>query len=370
MDKTDTPLGAVIQQKIAAAGPLRFREFMALCLYHPRHGYYTSPASPFGAAGDFVTAPELGPLFGRALARGLWPLIDSFGHYEIVEIGAGSGRLARDLIRALAAAGRLPVRYRIDEISPALRRRQAELFAGLPAELRSRIAWEGGGAVSDLPHLVIANEVLDALPVSRVVRRGAAWLELGVVLAGDRFAWCELSPDPATAERLAALDAAVDFDWPDGYLSEVHPAIAPALAQWTAGWRPGALILVDYGYPRREFYLPERAMGTLLCHRRHRVHDDALYAPGAQDLTAFVDFTTVAEAATVLGLEVLAYTSQAEFLLAAGILDELAADAERPAEARRLLLPGEMGERFQVMALGREIDPALLPPAADWRHRL
>ncbi len=371
MSQAATPLAAEIGRRIKTAGALRFREYMALCLYHPQHGYYTSPANPFGAAGDFVTAPELGPLFARSLARALAPLAESFaGDYEIVEIGSGSGRLARDLITALTAAGWPPVRYRIDEISPAMRRRQAELLADLPAELRSRLTWDGGGAVDDLPRLVVANEVLDAQPVSRVLRRAGAWVELGVALAGERFEWCEMPPEPSTGERLAALERDLDYPWPDDYLSEVHPEIAPALAAWTSGFSHGAVILVDYGYPRREFYLPERSMGTLLCHHRHRAHDDALLAPGTQDLTAFVDFTTVAEAADALGLDVLAYTSQAEFLLAAGILDALAVGGGNAAEARRLLLPGEMGERFQVMVLGRGIDPALLPKAADWRHRL
>jgi len=350
-----------IQQDIAAAGGwVSFARFMELALYAPGLGYYAAGARKFGAAGDFVTAPEMTPLFGQALARQLAQIMAASAP-QILEAGAGTGRLAADLLLALEAMQALPERYLILELSADLKERQRETLAQAAPHLLARVEW-----LERLPErfsgAIVGNEVLDAMPVHLVVWREAGLLERGVSLHHGQFVWAE----QAASERLA--DHARQLgEFPPGYQSEIALA-APA---WAAAWgsilETGAAVLIDYGFPRREFYHPQRTGGTLMCHYRHFAHPDPFYLPGLQDITAHVDFTAIIIAADAAGLGLGGYTSQGQFLLNCGILDRL---AEIPADSldyvraagavNKLVMPHEMGELFKVMALTKGMDAPLL----------
>ncbi|HEX9626276.1 MAG TPA: SAM-dependent methyltransferase [Acidiferrobacterales bacterium] len=368
-------LAAAIRADIAhAGGAIPFARFMELALYAPALGYYTSDRRKFGAGGDFVTAPELGAGLAHCLARQIRELFAQLGDGELLEVGAGNGRLAIDLLRVLAALDCLPRRYRILELSGALRARQeASIRAQLP-DLHARIEW-----IERLPEpgfrgVVIANELLDALPVDLLRLAGGEPRELCVAGEGTRFVWRERAAGAALArhyaERLAPLAL------PDGYRIEVHRRAEAWVASIAERLAAGALLLIDYGFPRGEYFHPERRGGTLLCHYRHRVHADPLIRVGLQDITAHVDFSAVAEAADAAGLDVLGYASQSAFLLACGITDYAAAGDERERirraqEIKKLTLPHEMGELFKVMALGRNVAAPLAGfTLQDRRHRL
>lgn len=364
-----------IRQEIAAAGGwLPFARYMALALYAPGLGYYAAGARKFGAAGDFVTAPELTPLFGAALATQVAQVMAASAP-RVLEVGAGSGRLAADLLRTLEERGCLPESYAILDLSADLRERQHDLLAREVPHLLPRIEW-----LDALPErfsgAVVGNEVLDAMPADIVAWREGGIFEKGVALADEAFVWEER---PATGALLAAAnDLAGQCYLPPGYESE----IGLAAAAWTAGWanilEAGALVLVDYGFPRREFYHLQRGRGTLMCHYRHHAHPDPFYLPGLQDITVHVDFTAIIAAAHGAGLELLGYASQGQFLLNCGILDSLAAlPADSPAYIRgagavnKLITPHEMGELFKVIAIGRGIEEPLVGFArGDQSHRL
>jgi SAM-dependent MidA family methyltransferase len=339
----------------AAGGWIPFDRYMELALYAPGLGYYAAGARKLGdaaAGGDFVTAPEISPLFATALAA---QVTQAFAQVprRIVEFGAGSGVLARDLIDALAARGAPVERYAIVELSPDLAQRQRALLAGRDVE------W-----LAAPPHgfegVMLANEVLDVMPVRLFVMRDGAPCERGVALDGERLALAERGADAALAVAVAAIERAAG-PLADGYGSELHFAAAAwmrSAADWLAR---GLLLAIDYGFPRREYYHPQRLMGTLMCHYRHRAHADPLWLPGLNDITSHVDFTAMADAALEAGLDVLGYTSQAHFLINCGVLDRLA-DAHshrRAGEAQRLLSEAEMGELFKVLAVGRGIVPPL-----------
>ncbi len=353
---------AHIRVELAAAGGwLPFARFMELALYAPGLGYYAGGAHKLGAGGDFVTAPELSPVFARCLAAQSAEVLAALGGGEILELGAGSGALAAELLGALHRAGAPRPRYRILEPSPELRARQRERL-GTAAE------WLEAPPREPFDGLVLANEVADALPVERF-RVGAAGVEsLGVGREDGRFVWRARPAPPAVAAEVAALAAGQGAPFAAGFESEYCPSLAPWLGAVTAGLRRGVALLIDYGTERREYYAPARAGGTLACHHRQRRHDDPFINVGLQDLTAWVDFTRLAEAGAAHGLELAGYTSQANFLLALGFERELAAlRAALPADAApfavraaaRLVLPQEMGERFRVMALARGYDRPL-----------
>ena len=364
-------LRAVIDKAIHAAGGwIDFADFMSLALYAPGLGYYSAGAVKLGAAGDFVTAPEMTPLFARTLAR---PVADTLVALraegpQVLELGAGTGRLARDLLLALAERDVVPARYRILEVSPDLRARQEALLASLPESLRMRVEWCERWPESFCGALV-ANEVLDALPVHRVGWRGAGgWVETGVALEGGRWEPAERPlHNPRLRERLPYPDG-----WPVPYDTEISLAATDLVATVGQTLRAGRAWFIDYGFPSRELYHPQRAGGTLMCHIRHHAHPDPLVFPGLQDITAHVDFTAVAQAAIAAGLGVESYGSMASWLIAEGIVEELGRlppeDAGRylPAAAavHKLLSPAEMGELFKVLVLrpgtGRELLPASL----------
>jgi SAM-dependent MidA family methyltransferase len=351
-------LQALINAEIGRnKGWISFARFMELALYAPGLGYYSAGSRKLGAAGDFITAPELSPLFGRTLARQLAELLAQ-DIPDIIELGAGSGALAAVLLEELATLGQLPQRYRILEVSADLReRQQAHLQSRIPQHL-SRVEWLDG-LPEHINAVVIGNEVLDALPVHRVRIETGGVAEIGVITTEHGYAW---STRPVTGVLAAA---AVQQQLPDDYETEISLAAPALIADLAQRLDHGVLLFVDYGFPAREFFHPQRNRGTLMCHYRHHAHDDPFFLPGLQDITAHVDFSAVARAGA--GLDLLGYVNQAQFLINCGItglLTEIpATDVARyaplAAQAQQLLSPAEMGELFKVIALGRGVSSPL-----------
>ncbi len=348
-------LRALIGREITAAGGwIPFEHYMTLALYAPGLGYYAAGSRKLGAwadGGDFVTAPELTPLFAQALAAQLAPLLQQSAP-EILEFGAGSGALAHDLLAALQARGVTDVRYAIVEVSPDLRARQQQRLAGWPVRWLDALPAVFSG-------VMLANEVLDVLPVQVFVKTADGVAERGVTLRDGALAYADRPADDRLRAAVEAIEAACG-ELPPGYASEVCPQAQAWMTSVAACLQRGALIVIDYGFPRREFYHPQRLMGTLMCHYRHHAHADPLWLPGLNDITAHVDFTAAAQAAHEAGLDVLGYTSQAHFLINCGLLERL---ADAPPAARgavqRLLSEAEMGELFKVLAVGRGLDAPL-----------
>lgn len=351
-------LGQAIEQH---GGCLPFDAYMDMALYQPGLGYYSNGLTPFGERGDFVTAPESGSLFARCLARSIAPVLQQVENGCVLELGAGSGAFARVLLPELQALGSLPQRYYIVERSAAMRALQRESLQSVP-ELAARVEWLDALPQLPINGVVFGNEVADALPVSRFRWRNGEVQALGVSCTDGKLSWCDGVAAGDMLERVRQL--AVENDWQGDYVSEY----CPGLPAWIRGLcdclEQGALLLIDYGYGRAEYYHPQRSMGTLMCHYRHRAHADALWFPGLQDITAFVDFTAIAEAATDAGMRLAGYSNQAQFLVACGI-DRLLAEADPrntrrflqlSNEAKRLVLPGEMGERFKCIGFSRRLD--------------
>jgi SAM-dependent MidA family methyltransferase len=353
------------EQIVAGGGWLSFERFMELALYAPGLGYYSAGASKIGASGDFTTAPEISDLFSACVAQQCAQVLADVGG-AILELGAGTGRMAAGVLQSLAVQGVLPERYFILEVSADLRERQQQRIAALPPELGARVAWLDALPTEPMRGVVLANEVLDALPVQRFsLHRGKAQA-IGVSLAsgadpahGPAFVEALRPADRVLREACEALIATLRDPLPDGYRSEICLRVHPWIASLAAALDRGVVLLFDYGLPRAHYYHPQRDRGTLRCHFRHRAHDDPLINVGMQDITAWVDFTRVADAALAAGLEVPGFATQAAFLLASGIDQRIenapddVARARRASEARQLLMPGEMGEAFKVMALAR-----------------
>lgn len=355
-------LASVIRAEIEAAdGWICFARYMELALYAPGLGYYSGAARKFGASGDFVTAPELTPLFGRALARQAAQVLDATGG-DILELGPGSGRLALDLLTALGELGRLPGRYCMIEVSANLRARQEALFRKQAPQLLPRLQWVDA-MPAGFTGLVLANEVLDALPVHRILWQDGGPVELGVAVdAAGAFVWQPRSLPPGPLR-----EAACALALPAGYVSEINLAATELVHALAERLERGVLLLLDYGFPRREYYHPQRQGGTLMCHRAHRVHDDPFDLPGLTDMTAHVDFTALAEAGHAAGLTLMGYIDQASFLVNCGLLEHLqvlpsgTADYARAVAAvHKLLQPAEMGELIKAIALGRGVAAPLL----------
>lgn len=346
-----------------AGGWLSFEAYMDMVLYAPGLGYYSAGASKLGAAGDFVTAPEMSRLFGSCVARQCAEVLAALRSGGILEIGAGSGRLAGDILECLGASDRLPAFYWILEVSADLRQRQRAYLREVVPHLLDRIRWLDTPPADDFDGVIVANEVLDALPVTRFRWTRAQTEELGVGLDGGRFVWAARPADDAIAGYCRRLRRA-GGDWPEGYVSEFCPRLVPWAANVTRGLRNGAVLWCDYGLPRAQYYFPERCDGTLLCHFRQRAGDDPFRHPGLQDITAWVDFSLLAEAGAEAGFRLAGFTTQAHFLAGIGIDREMqrlaGADqnefARLAAQARRLMLPGEMGERFKAMAWTRGLE--------------
>ena len=351
-------IGQAIRQ---AGGAIPFDRYMELALYAPGAGYYVNGARKFGEQGDFVTAPEISSLFSQCLAHQCAELLAECGG-SILEFGAGSGVMAADILARLQTLDALPERYQIMELSAELKARQQETLAQRVPALLERVEWLDRLPAAGWNGVVLGNELLDAMPVSRFRHGDSGWQESFVEVRADDLAeaW-----RPASAGLTAALEAlqARLGAFPPGYVSEINLRLAGWMRAVAGFLQRGAVLLLDYGYTERAYYHPERAQGTLICHFQHRAHADFLALPGLQDITANVDFSAVAEAGIGAGLELAGYTTQGQFLLGCG-LDSLlaafdAADTEtylpRLQEAKQLVLPSGMGERFQAIAFIRGI---------------
>ncbi|MCG5529813.1 SAM-dependent methyltransferase [Halorhodospira halochloris] len=355
-------LQQLIADKIAdAGGVISFARFMELALYAPGLGYYRAGAARFGAGGDFSTAPELSALFGRTLARQIAEIMAHLGGAEVIELGPGTGKLAVDALAELKSLGALPQRWRMLEVSGALRAEQAQTLSCAGTDLLDRVEWLEQLPEDSEKSIWIANEVIDALPVRRFIRTDDGVLELGVANQANSFAWSRMAADKDLVAAVEAIESRLGR-LPTGYVSEVCtrlPAFINGIAQ---SLQRGVTLWIDYGYPRREYYLPERGSGTLICHYRHRAHNDPFLYPGLQDITAFVDFSALADALMGAGLDLLGYAPQGPFLLGGGLAELARSDIESADERQRLAAsqsiqrlthPGDMGEKFKVMAAGR-----------------
>jgi len=363
-----------VREEIARSGGwISFAHYMQIVLYAPGLGYYVAGARKFGPAGDFVTAPETTKLFAQALAAQVAPILAVTAAHEIVELGAGSGALAADLLNALAKLDALPSRYAIVEVSPDLRERQRASVARIAPDHAARVEWLDALPAA-IDGAVVMNEVLDAIPPHLIVRRNGQWLERGVT-CGVSLKW---EDRPLDDESMRAL-AAERFPAAGDYVSEINPAAEALVEDLGRRMTGGAFLVIDYGFPQREYYHPQRSEGTLMGHFRHHAHANPFLWPGLSDLTAHVDFTAIALAGERTGLRVAGYTPQAAFLLACGILNRLrdvgdpssVAYLRETAAVHKLTSPAEMGELFKVLALAKS-DPIEWPgfALADRSHRL
>jgi SAM-dependent MidA family methyltransferase len=355
-------------------GWISFARYMELALYAPDVGYYSGGAAKLGKDGDFTTAPEITALFGETLAHAVGELMAQSASH-ILEFGAGTGKLAVDILTECARAGITVESYAIVELSGELRARQQQALADFP-----QVVWLDGFPPA-FSGVVLGNEVLDAMPVSLVVKSDTGWLERGVSVNDGTFVFEDRACDQGLVEQIPDAEAL-----PFGYVTEVHPVAAGFMralaAMFAAGFeqsgKGGAAILIDYGFPGSEYYLDQRSAGTLMCHYRHHAHDDPFYLPGLQDITAHVDFTAMAYAAVRSGLEMVGYMSQAGFLLAAGLADRLARTSPEDAvhylpktnAVQKLTSPAEMGELFKVLVVGKDVQLQDQFDRADQSFRL
>jgi len=364
-----------LQHLIAAeiernSGAISFARYMELALYAPGLGYYSGGSAKLGKDGDFTTSPELSPLFGAALAKVAAAIIAQSAP-NILEFGAGTGKLAFDILTELTAAGVKVERYSIVELSGELRGRQQEKLRDFP-----QVEWLDAMPAS-FEGVVFGNEVLDAMPVHLVIKNPQGWQELQVTVAEGRFQYLEV---PASAELLAQVERQIPdhAELPVGYVTELHGIACGFMATLGRMVGKGAAFLFDYGFPAREFYFDQRATGTLMCHYRHHAHPDPFYYPGLQDITAHVDFTAMALAAQDAGAEVLGYLNQSGFLLGAGIGELLlrtdpadaAAYLPQARAMQKLVSPAEMGELFKVLVVGKGVELPEAIVAQDRTHRL
>lgn len=343
-------------------GVISFRDYMQACLYEPGLGYYAAGSAKLGSAGDFVTAPEISPLFGQTWGKHIAGLFEQGLDTNVLEFGAGSGRLALDIVQTFASRKVQWQGYYIIETSADLRQRQQTLLQQqLSAQDFARIHW-----LEQLPELyhgmVIGNEVLDAMPLNVLLKDGR-WLELGVGFKQDRFVWKAFSEHSDAVQAMRVIDQ--NDALPAQYCSEINLNIEPWLQALGNACQRVVVELIDYGYERAQYYHPARMHGTLMCFYRHRSHADPLIYPGLQDITAFVDFDRVADAALEAGFEVSGLTTQAMFLMANGLLeampvsDDAIRQLAQAQQIKTLTLPGEMGEKFKVIALQKNINLTL-----------
>ncbi|RDS83240.1 class I SAM-dependent methyltransferase [Dyella psychrodurans] len=375
-----------LREQIAARGPMPFSQYMERCLYAPGLGYYSAGKTKFGEAGDFVTAPELGDLFAGCVVRVVQPVLALLGEQaDFLELGGGSGAFAEAALLAFARQGAMPRRYLILEPSADLRDRQRErLSVALPPDAFARVAWIDRPPEDAWRGVLFANEVIDALPTTRFLVRHGDIYEEHVALDGEgRLLRVDRPADVLVAGAVRHVERDLGRDFDDGYRSEILPQL-PYWIQAIAGTlEAGVMLFIDYGYVRREYYLPERQDGTLMAHYRHRAHNDPLYLPGLNDLTASVDFTALAEAGNSAGFAVATYMPQAQFLIAAGLQEvfeqayenatDEAARYRLAQQVKKLTLPDQMGERFQAMLLARGLPVLPVPEellASDHGDRL
>lgn len=357
-----------------SGGRISFAEFMHEALYAPGLGYYSAGSTKFGSDGDFITAPEVSSVFGRVLARQCAEALSGIGSGAVLEIGAGSGKLARDMLTAFADLHALPMKYYILEVSADLVERQRRLLRDELPHLVDSVQW-----LSDLPAdftgVIVANEVLDALPVERFVKRDSKAMQLCVSTHNADFVWTETGAPDRLSAFVATIEADTGRVLEDGFTSEASLAAPAWIADLARSLRHGAVFLFDYGVSRREYYAADRAEGWLRCHFRHHAHNNPLIYPGIQDLTTWVDFSSIAAAAVDHGLDILGYQAQAQFMMGGGLSKEMAGFSDLPVaeqlalsgQIKTLTLPGEMGENFKCMVLGRGVKSA--PSAFQFADR-
>lgn len=375
-------LAQLIREQIAAnGGAIAFSRYMELALYAPGLGYYSAGASKFGRDGDFVTAPELGPIFAACVAEAVAPVLQQIGpQARFLEVGGGTGAFAEVALKRLLELDALPDRYAILEPSAELRHRQRKrLRERLVPPLFELLEWPDGPFGDEWDGVLFANEVIDALPTPRFAIHNEEIHEEHIVIDGEGFAR-ELRPaDDFLANAVRQAERRLEHPFAEGYRSELLPQLPYWIQAVSGGLRRGAMLFVDYGYPRGEFYAPQRSDGTLRAFYRHRMHGDPLLWPGLQDLTASVDFTALVEAGVHAGFDLAGYCSQASFLLGnglAGVLQRIEAIKDetekqrRLSEVKQLTLPSEMGERFQVMGLQKDVEFGVAFLAGDLSHRL
>lgn len=354
-------LQQAIADEIIAQGPLSFARYMQKALYEPGLGYYSAGATKFGQEGDYVTAPILSNLFSKCLAKQCQQVIAELHQADILELGAGTGVMALDMLLELEQQNSLPQTYFILEVSADLRQRQQLLFQQEAPHLLEKICWLDALPQSPISGIVVANEVIDAMPVHRFLIDDEVQ-EYYVDYQQDQLIW---KLKPATNKLTQKLKT-LEVPQIKGYSSEVNLLLEPWLNSLSESLAQGIILFIDYGYVRDEYYHPQRSMGTLLCHFKQHAHDDPLLYPGIQDITAFVDFTAVAEAAVSAGLDVSGFTHQAGFLVNAGLMEYVDANQDavvqyqQAQQIKRLTLPSEMGERFKAIALSKSFDQELV----------
>ncbi|MGY1489425.1 class I SAM-dependent methyltransferase [Methylobacillus pratensis] len=351
-------LALIRKEALDAGGWISFVRYMELALYAPGLGYYSAGTQKFGEAGDFVTAPEMTPLFGETLARQVMEVLAQTGG-SVLELGAGRGRLAAAVLEEMQRANALPVQYLILEVSADLKEVQRQyLQSTLAPALYERVSWLDA-LPAEFTGVVLANEVLDAVPVHLVRRESDHWQEIGVAVDEAEALMLD-SRSLIDASLVSGIDA---LALPEHYQTEVSPAAQALVASLAQCLREGVLLFIDYGFSHAEYYHPQRHQGTLMCHYRHHAHPDPLLYPGLQDVTAHVDFSAMAKAGLGQGLQLLGYCGQAQFLINCGITelmlrvpaDDLRRYAPMASQAQKLLSPAEMGELFKVIALGRGV---------------
>jgi SAM-dependent MidA family methyltransferase len=370
-------LARLIREEIErGGGSIPFARYMELVLYAPGLGYYSAGTAKLGAEGDFVTAPEISPLFARCVARQCREVLEGLGGGDLLELGAGTGRLAAGLLEDLAFHNCIPERYLILEVSADLRERQQRLIRQRIPGLAERVRWLDRLPEAPFQGVMLANEVLDALPVHRVRIDADEVMEYHIAWENSAFVWRLRPASRPLDEAVAWLRAVVNL--PAEYDTEINLMMGPWVRSMAEFLERGTLLFIDYGFPRLEYYHPQRSQGTLMCHYRHRSHGDPRVLPGLQDITAHVDFTALAEAGIEAGLTLAGYTTQADFLLATGLAEfaETAAGKDSHAQmevarqVKRLVMPSEMGELFKVMALTRGIAQPRLGFDRDRSHCL
>lgn len=367
-------LSALIQEKICQNdGWISFVDFMQMALYTPGLGYYSGGAKKFGLEGDFVTAPEISPLFAQTFANQVAEILNVAATGSVLELGAGTGKLAVDLLLALRDLDLLPKHYYILEVSAHLRQIQLEnLQKLLPTELAERVVWLDV-LPQDFVGVIFGNEVLDAIPVHLIHHTAQGLCERGVVFHDD-FVW----QDKAIAAG-KLLDLTSTYSLPEGYLTEISPAAMGLMASLAQTLKQGVIIMIDYGFSAREYYHPQRNLGTLMCHYQHYAHTEPLVYVGLQDITAHVDFTSIAHVGVNNGLALSGFCSQAQFLMNCGVLalmsqvspHDMANYVPLAAAAQKLLSPAEMGDLFKVIAFSKNLELPLLGfSAGDKTHTL
>uniref|UniRef100_Q31EL6 SAM-dependent methyltransferase n=1 Tax=Hydrogenovibrio crunogenus (strain DSM 25203 / XCL-2) TaxID=317025 RepID=Q31EL6_HYDCU len=370
-----------IRQMLKRHGMMPFPRFMEMALYTPGLGYYASGLPKIGQQGDFITAPEVSPIFSRCLARQAAQVLETLETPNVIEFGAGKGTMAKDILLELDALEQPIEQYYIVELSADLRARQQETLQALPETLFNKVVWLDQLPKDPLQAVVLANEVLDAMPVERLRLEEEQSLRGYVIFNEDkqRFGWDYHPITDATLQKASnAILNLIGTPSARGYETEINLNIHPWLQSIADFLSQGAVLLIDYGYNRKEYYQPSRHMGTLRCHYQHRAHGDPFFFPGLQDITAHVDFTSVAESGFDTGFKVAGYTTQAHFLMGSGLLEmsgdptaDITESLKIAQQIKTLTLPDEMGESFKVIALTKDVDLSLIGfKLRDLRHQL